>query len=228
VRRPLAALRDVACVAGSYLLGSLPFSYWIVRRSTGGDVRRMGSGNPGATNVLRVAGPRAAGTALAGDVGKGALAVVAARLAGAPPPVVAAAAVATTAGHVFPAFLGWRGGKGVATGFGALAALAPLPAAGSLGAFAATVAVGRYVSLGSLAGALSFPLFVALRRRRGDAPLLVAAGCIAALVLGRHGGNLKRLRRGSEQRFERATKEPGGAAGGVLGRGERRPMGAAH
>lgn len=213
------ALRATLCVGGAYLLGSLPFSFWTVRRVTGGDVRDMGSGNPGATNVLRVAGPKAAAAALAGDVGKGVLAVALPRLAGAPPAVTAAAAVAATAGHVYPAFLGLRGGKGVATAFGALAALAPLPAAASFGVFAATVAGTRYVSIGSAAGALSFPLFVALRRRRGDRPLLAAAGAIAALVLGRHRENLRRLLSGAEMRFER---RPGAAAGGEDGTGEAR------
>jgi len=194
-------------VLSAYLLGSLPFSFWSVRKVTGGDVRSMGSGNPGATNVLRVAGPKAAAAALAGDVGKGVLAVTLPRLTGAPPGVLAATAVAATAGHVFPAFMGLRGGKGVATGFGALVALAPLPAAASLATFAATVGATRYVSIGSLAGALSFPVFLLVRRRPGDGPLLVAAGCVAALVLGRHGENLKRLRSGAELRFERRHME---------------------
>lgn len=205
-------LRAALAIVGAYLLGSLPFSFWTVRRLTGGDVRRMGSGNPGATNVLRVAGPKAAAAALAGDVGKGALAVVLPRLAGEPPQVVAASAVAATAGHVFPVFMELRGGKGVATGFGALLALAPWPAAGSLGVFAATLAGSRYVSIGSLAGAVSFPLLLALRRRPGDGPSLIAAGCIAALVLGRHRANLKRLAEGAELRFERRQMERAAAA----------------
>lgn len=201
-------IRAVLSTLLAYLLGSVPFSYLIVRRTTGEDVRRMGSGNPGATNVLRVAGPRAGAMALACDVLKGSLAVAVPRLLGAPRPAASAAAVAVTAGHVFPAFLGLRGGKGAATGFGALTALAPWEAAGSLAAFGGTLAATRYVSLASMAGAVTFPVLVAARGlggRRPDPSLLAATGAVTALVLVRHGGNLRRLRSGSEHRLgERA------------------------
>lgn len=206
----------LALVAGAYLLGSLPFSYLIVRRLTGLDVRRLGSGNAGATNALRVAGPGAGAATLLLDVGKGALAAGLPRLLGAPGAVSAAAAVAVTAGHVFPAFLHLRGGKGTATAFGALVTLAPGAAAGSLGVFAALVGTTRYVSLGSMGAAAAFPLLVAarvLRRRHVEPELFVAAVAIAALVVSRHRTNLLRLRAGAErklgeERGERAPRRP--------------------
>jgi len=191
-------------VAGAYLLGSVPFSYLIVRRLTGLDVRQLGSGNAGATNALRVAGPGAGVASLLGDVGKGALATGLPRLLGAPRPVAAAAAVAVTAGHVYPAFLHLRGGKGTATGFGALVTLAPGAAAGSLGVFAAMVGTTRYVSLGSVGGAAAFPLLVALhalRRRRPDLDLFFAGTAITALIVSRHRSNLSRLRSGAERKL---------------------------
>jgi len=204
-RRWLDAVVWLACVAGAYVLGSIPFSYLIARRVTGGDVRRMGSGNPGATNVLRVAGTGAGIAALTGDVGKGALAVALPRWLGAPREVQAAAAVAATAGHVFPAFLGLRGGKGVATAFGALTTLAPRAALGSLAVFSLTVAATRYVSVGSLAGTATFSLIVATRARKhpGGLALLAAGVAIAGLVSVRHRDNLRRLRTGSEHRLTR-------------------------
>jgi glycerol-3-phosphate acyltransferase PlsY len=219
-RRWLGAVGWSALAAGAYLLGSIPFSYLITRRVTGGDVRQMGSGNPGATNVLRVAGSGAGALALAADVGKGALAVALPRGLGAPTQVQAACAVAATAGHVFPAFLGLRGGKGVATAFGSLATLAPRAAAGSAAVFASTVAVTGYVSVGSLAGTATFPLILAVRarQRRGGPAVLVATVAISILVAVRHGENLRRLRDGSElpvpglgsarRRGERAAETP--------------------
>lgn len=197
-------LRWLPWIAGAYVLGSVPFSYLVVRRLTGLDVRHFGSGNPGATNALRVGGPAAGAASLLGDAGKGIVATAVPRLLGAPPPVAAASAVAVTAGHIYPVFLGLRGGKGTATGFGALVSLAPLAATGSLGVFSATVAATRYVSLGSVVAAGSFPLFVAagkMRRRGGGADILAAAGAIAALVVTRHRGNLRRLWAGVERRL---------------------------
>lgn len=189
---------------GAYLLGSLPFSYLVVRRRTGLDVRQVGSGNPGATNVLRVAGPGAGVTALACDVGKGVVAVLLPRLLRQPTEVAAGSAVAAVAGHVFPLYQGFRGGKGAATAFGALAALAPRSAVGSVAVFAGTVAASRYVSLGSMAGAAAFPLLLVVdsrRRGRAEPALFAATGAVAALVIARHYGNVRRLTTGTERRL---------------------------
>ena len=208
-------------VPAAYLLGSVPFSYLIVRRLTGLDVRHLGSGNPGATNALRVAGPGAGLATLLGDAGKGAMATLLPRYAGAPRPVAAAAAVAVTAGHVFPAFLHLRGGKGTATAFGALVTLDPASAAGSAGVFAALVAATRYVSLGSVGAAAAFPLLVALRslrRHHLEPDVFVAASAITALVVARHRSNLVRLRAGAERKLggdrgERVPRYGAGATG---------------
>lgn len=197
-------IRWLLSVAGAYLLGSIPFAYLIVRWFTGHDLRQMGSRNPGATNALRVAGIGAGVTVLLCDAGKGAAAVALPRLWKAPPELPAATAVAVTAGHVFPAFMGLRGGKGAATGFGALAVLEPVAALGSLAVFATTVATTRYVSAGSLAGAVALPVLVvgrALQSRRGRPELIIATGAIAALVVGRHRANISRLASRSERRL---------------------------
>jgi glycerol-3-phosphate acyltransferase PlsY len=214
----LDALLGIACVAAAYVLGSIPFSYLIARKVTGGDVRQMGSGNPGATNVMRVAGTGAGVAALATDVGKGVAAVSVPRWLGASMEVQAASAVAATAGHVYPVFLGWRGGKGVATAFGALTTLAPRAALGSVAVFVGTVAATRYVSVGSLAGTATFSLIVATRARSrpGGAALLAASVAVAGLVGVRHRENLRRLRTGGEYRLSRpavAQRSPQAAEG---------------
>jgi acyl phosphate:glycerol-3-phosphate acyltransferase len=195
----------VALVAGSYLLGSISFSYLIVRALRGQDVRAVGSGNAGATNVLRAAGKLPGIATLLLDIAKGAAAVAVARALDAPPAVVGLCAVAVVLGHVFPLFLGFRGGKGVATAGGAMLALAPLAMAPTFLLLVAVVAWSRYVSLGSVAASLAFPLFLALGRAAGwieaDGWLLAAAAAIAALIVWKHRPNLARLRAGSERRL---------------------------
>jgi len=203
----------LALVAGSYLLGSVSFSVLIVRAVRGFDLRERGSGNAGATNTLRTAGPVAAVAVLLLDVGKGVAAVLAARALGAPGPVVGAAAGAAVVGHTFPLYYGLRGGKGVATATGALGTLAPLPALPAAAVFFAVVAATRYVSLGSICALALFPAFVYLAGRVGwtePAPgwLLATAAGVAALVVGKHRGNLERLIAGEENRLgERRDRE---------------------
>jgi glycerol-3-phosphate acyltransferase PlsY len=198
--------RWLGLVAGSYLLGSFSFSLavvWLLQRA---DVRKVGSGNAGATNVLRAAGRWPALLVLLLDIAKGIVPVRAARALGAPAEIVAAAAFAVVVGHVFPVFFGFRGGKGVATGFGALLALLPLAACGAVAIFAATVVTTRYVSLGSVLSAAALPILALLLARVGwSAPvpassLAFACGC-AGLVLLRHSDNLKRLAAGTERRL---------------------------
>jgi glycerol-3-phosphate acyltransferase PlsY len=201
---PLASTALVLVAA--YLVGSIPFSYLIVKLVKGRDVRTLGSGNPGASNVLRTTGKVAGAAALLLDCGKGVAAVTLARGLGQPPPVVAAVAVAVVSGHIFPVFLGFRGGKGVASAAGALGALAPAAFAGALVVFVLVVAWRRYISLGSIAAACSLPLLIVAGERAGWMPAAggatVAAACvIAVLVVARHAGNLVRLRRGTEARL---------------------------
>lgn len=193
-------------VVAAYLLGSVSFSFLIVKIKEGRDVRTVGSGNAGATNVLRASGPAAAALALMLDLAKGVAAVLGTRLLEAPPPVIGGAAFAVVLGHVFPVFLGFRGGKGVATAAGALGALEPLAMLATLVVFVAVVLWKRYVSLGSIVAALVFPLLAWAGHLLGWIPdvtpsVVIASAAIAALVLFRHRSNLARLRRGAEPRL---------------------------
>ena len=187
-------------IAVAYLIGSLPVSFLVARAFGVTDVRRVGSGNVGATNVLRSAGKVAGALALLLDVGTGAAAAaLAGRLAPGEAALPAVAAVAAVVGHMFPVWLRFEGGKGVATGLGAFAPLAPTAAVAALVAFALVAAATRYVSLGSVAGgvalaALAFAL-------RGPDPVAIAAALTAALVVFRHRANLRRILGGTERRL---------------------------
>ena len=186
-------------IAVAYLIGSIPFSFLVARAFGVQDVRRVGSGNVGATNVLRSAGKVAGALALLLDLGKGAAAsALAGRLAPGDAVLPAAAALAAVVGHLYPVWLRFEGGKGVATGLGAFAPLAPKAALGALVAFGLVAAATRFVSLGSLAGALAMMgLALALR---GPDPVALAAAATAALVVFRHRSNLRRILRGTERR----------------------------
>lgn len=201
-------------ILGSYLLGSISFSLLTVRWLQGTDIRSLGSGNAGATNVLRAAGKGPAALVLLLDVTKGALAVWVARALEAPGPVVGMCAVAAVAGHVFPIYYGFRGGKGVATATGAMAGLAPLPAVGALGLFVLLVATTRMVSLGSIGAIGSFPLLLLAFGRLGWTPepevwLLVSASVLALLIVGKHHQNLERILSGQENRLGSAAGREG-------------------
>src|SRR5215510_4139112 len=150
-------------LALAYLLGAIPFGYLLVKWRTGGDIRSAGSGNTGATNVLRTTG-RAAGVAtLLLDIAKGYAAVwIAARLTGGDPLWMSAAALTVMAGHAYPVFLGFKGGKAVASFTGAYLCLTPLPLAAVAVVFFVVVAVTRQISAGSIVGAATFPLAVFL------------------------------------------------------------------
>jgi acyl phosphate:glycerol-3-phosphate acyltransferase len=192
-------------VLGAYLLGAVSFSLLIVKARQGVDIRTVGSGNAGATNVLRTAGVKPALAVLCLDVAKGAGPVVAARALDAPGPVVGATAVAAVVGHVLPAYYGFRGGKGVATATGALAPLAPWAALAAAGVFALVVAATRYVSLASIGALGSFPVLVYAGGRAGWWPapawLLSSAVAVAVLVAVMHRANVRRLLDGSEHRL---------------------------
>src|SRR5829696_8616290 len=182
----------VAVVAFAYLLGSIPFGYLLVRLSGAGDVRRTGSGGTGATNVTRRAGKRAGTLTLLLDALKGAAAVLIARLLlGVEAEAqwwVCAAAAAAVLGHVFPVWLKFRGGKGVATGLGVFLVLAPLATLCAAVAFVLVVWLWRYVSLGSMAAALLLPLAVWSLSTlgisdRAPRPLLALSALGAALIV---------------------------------------------
>jgi glycerol-3-phosphate acyltransferase PlsY len=190
--------------AASYLVGSIPFSYLVGRLFGVADVRKVGSGNVGATNVMRSAGALAGAIALALDASKGAaVTAIAARLdaSGLLPAIAALGAVV---GHVFPAWLGFRGGKGVATGAGAFVPLYPLASLGALLAFAAVAGITRFVSLGSIAGSLVLPALLAALG--APAPIVVAAASAAALIIARHRENVSRLLAGNERRLGQGSR----------------------
>ena len=189
-------------VFAGYLLGSISFAFWIVRWRTGEDIRESGSGNPGATNVLRAHGKTLALAVALLDVAKGTAAVLLVRLVTADPRFAAAAGFAAILGHVFPVFSGFRGGKGVATAVGAFLALAPLATLACLAVFVLLVAATRYVSLGSVVAIVLLPPAASLLSRASQATLLAAAAT-AVLVVVKHVENLKRLARGEERKLGR-------------------------
>ncbi len=199
-------MNRILLVLGFFFLGSIPFSYVAVRLRTGNDLRRLGSGNPGATNALRAAGPAVALAGLMLDVGKGFVPVWLGRDVGFSDETLATAAVACVLGHVFSPFLGFRGGKGVATGFGALSALNPVASLLCVAIFAVAIALSRIVSFGSILAVAALPLLWLLPEHWGYPPAAgrmgwLAAVVICALVLARHGSNFRRLRAGTEVRL---------------------------
>lgn len=194
-----------ALVPAAYLSGAIPFAYLITRRAIGIDVRTVGSGNPGATNVLHVAGGRPALVVLLLDIAKGLVPILSSRLLGAPAEVLAAAALAAVVGHVYSVFLGGRGGKGVATAVGSFLGVAPTATAAALLVFGLTLAWKRYVSLASVVGLGSLPLWIYLSGRWGvpepsTGPVLAAAAAASLLIVVRHRSNLRRLAAGTEGR----------------------------
>ena len=201
-------MKEILALALAYTVGAVPFGYLLVRVFSGRDVRAAGSGNIGATNVLRTAG-RAAGLAtLLLDIAKGYAAVwLAGWLTRDAVLWVSAAAVCVMLGHAFPVFLRFKGGKAVASCIGAFLRLAPLPLAAVLLVFVATVAATRYISLGSILAAGSLPLAVWLISHP-PWPVTAAALAAGALVIWRHSSNIARLRAGSEHVFSFGGKRP--------------------
>ena len=185
----------------AYLVGAIPFGYLLVKWMTGGDVREAGSGNIGATNVLRTTG-RAAGIAtLLLDIAKGFFAVwLAGRLTGQSSLWMSAAALAVMAGHAFPVFLKFQGGKAVASFVGAFLCLTPWAIAAVLPVFLVTVAWTKHISLGSIVGAAAFPLGVWLFLKP-DFPVVAAAIVACGFIIYRHRSNIHRLRSGTEHYF---------------------------
>ena len=190
----------------AYLIGSIPFGYLIVRAKMGADVRQTGSGGTGATNVSRRAGKLAGVLTLALDALKGCVAVLLAKSVVGSEWLIPAVAIAVIAGHIFPVWLGFRGGKGVATGVGVFLMLVPVALLFAGVIFVAVVAFTRYVSLGSILAALLVPVFVWLQNMfvRSVADLqqmLIASSVGALLILFAHRGNIQRLLRGTESRI---------------------------
>lgn len=194
-------MESAAVLAGSFLAGSIPFS-WLLGRLRGTDIRRAGSGNVGATNLLRTCGTGIGVAGLVLDALKGAAPVAAAMALGLSGSVQAACAALAVLGHVLTPWLGFRGGKGVATAMGALLVLATWPVLAALGVFSVVLAVFRYVSLASISAAVSLvPASLLLMPGSHNTAVHVVCGLVAALVVVRHLGNIRRLLRGEESRF---------------------------
>ena len=190
----------VLAAVAAYVVGAVPVGYLVARLFGVSDIRRRGSGNIGATNVLRTAGRLPGVVTLLGDVAKGWIAVaVAGWVGGNTAGALAVGAVAAVAGNCWSIFLGFRGGKGVATGLGALLRLVPLATLATLPVFLVVVLTTRFVSLGSLLGAACVP-FGALALGAPRSAVFGALG-VAIIVVLRHHENIARLRAGTERRL---------------------------
>ena len=188
-----------AAIAFGYLLGSVPFAFVLSRRLRGIDIRRTGSGNVGAANVLRTSGVVAAVAVMALDACKGAGSVLLVQRWAAGDAAPAAAGVAAVIGHIYPVWLHFRGGKGVATAAGVFSVLTPWAMLPTVAVFVATVWLTRFISMGSVAATVTLgPLAYALHAP--DAAVLAAAASAAVIVF-RHRGNLARVRAGTERRI---------------------------
>jgi len=191
----------LAFLAG-YLLGSIPFGLILTRLAGAGDIRKIGSGNIGATNVLRTGRKGLAAATLLADLAKGAVPVALAQ-AWLGPDIAVATAAGAVLGHCFPVWLGFRGGKGVATAAGVMLGLTPLVVVPALAVFIVTVWASRFVSLGSILAALTAPLAGWLLGSYQAAELYALIGL---LVIVKHHANIRRLLGGTESRLSLGAK----------------------
>jgi glycerol-3-phosphate acyltransferase PlsY len=194
----------ILAIGAAYLIGAVPIGYLVGRAFGVADIRRHGSGTIGATNVLRTAGRLPAVLTLVGDVAKGYLAVVTGAALGTNQPgsetaLMAAASVAAVIGNCWSVFLGFRGGKGVATGLGALLRIVPLAVLPAALVWLAVTISFRYVSLGSILAAACVPLGALLLG--APAPFVIATFAVGAIVVGRHHANISRLLAGHEPKL---------------------------
>jgi len=195
----MSVTQGALLLLAAYLIAAIPFGFLLFRMQGGGDIRKEGSGNIGATNVFR-AGGRAAGIAtLVLDIAKGVLAVGVVLWWTQDLAWSAAGAFVAVVGHCYPVYLGFRGGKGIATGCGAYGILAPLPMGLTLLVFLAAVLTTRMVSVGSIAAGLALPLLIWLLQP--ERSLLYSVAAAAALVIWKHRGNIERLLRRKESRL---------------------------
>ena len=186
----------------AYLLGAIPFGYLLVKWKTGADVRAAGSGNIGATNVMRTTGRAAGVVTLLLDIAKGYAAVwMAGRLTGQDVLWMSLAALAVMAGHAYPVFLGFKGGKAVASFVGAFLCLTPWAMAIEIVVFVVVVIWTRHISMGSIIWAATLPLAVWLVMR-APWPAVAASAAAGAFVIYRHSSNIQRLRQGTENVFK--------------------------
>ena len=198
-------LLDLALIVGAYLCGSIPMGVLVARLTGGVDPRTVGSGRTGGTNALRALGRRRAAVVVAGDVLKGALPVLVARIAGAGAVVEALCGAAAVAGAIWSIFVGFRSGRGVGTGVGTMLVIQPLALLVATPVFVVVILVTRYVSLGSLLGSAAIAiatiaLWALASGTSGAYPIYTLAG--AALVWLAHADNIERLLHGTERKFD--------------------------
>jgi len=179
----------------AYILGSMPYGLLFARLKGIKDIRQHGSGNIGATNVLRIAGKKAAIVTLLADIGKAVIAVLLGKLMGSP----YIAAIAVVAGHIWPAWLNFRGGKGVATAIGALLVLSPIIALTVVILWVIILAITRIVSLASIIAAASVPIFALISTK--PLTFFIACGVISLMVIYKHKDNIARLKSGEEPKI---------------------------
>ncbi len=198
-------IEGVLLIVGGYLAGSVPTGVILAKLFTTRDIRQEGSGNIGATNVYRVLGARLGLLTLVGDVLKGVIPVLLALIWLGEDLWIAPVALLTFLGHLYPIFLKFRGGKGVATALGIFIVIAPLAVACSAGVFVLVAVIWRYVSLASLVASGLMPLFLGLT---GYSSVYVGLGLIVGcLIFYRHKDNIKRLRGGVEKKFSTRKDE---------------------
>jgi glycerol-3-phosphate acyltransferase PlsY len=192
-------ISELFLVLTAYLLGSLPTALLVVRMMTGKDVRRTGSGNVGGTNALRAAGWKAGIAVTLADIGKGAISVGLMKWYNPESVWMAAAMLAVVVGHCYPVWLKFRGGKGVAAGFGAFLIIAPTSALAALVVWILVLAISRWVSLASMVASATFP--VALKViDKPDLITLVSVSAAAVLIIIRHSSNIRNMLAGKEVR----------------------------
>jgi len=186
-------------VFAAYLIGSIPFAFLLARRWSAADLRQVGSGNLGAANVMRASGVTAGVLVAILDITKGACSVMLAERLSGNAAAPAAAGLAAIVGHIYPIWLRFRGGKGVATACGVFSVLTPLAIPPALAIFLIAVALTKYISLGSLLATMALP---PLAYAMGSpAPAVIAAFAAAAIIVFRHRSNVARLRTGTERRL---------------------------
>jgi glycerol-3-phosphate acyltransferase PlsY len=188
---------ELILVLVAYLLGSLPTALLLVRLMTGEDIRRKGSGNVGATNALRAAGWKAGVAVTLIDIGKGALSIFLMQRYNPESGWVAAAMLAVVIGHCYPVWLKFRGGKGVAAGFGAFVVIAPLSAVAALVVWVLVLVISRWVALASMVASAVFPLALKLIDKP-DLVTLVSVSAAAVLIIFRHSSNIRKMLSGEE------------------------------
>lgn len=210
-------LIDISLLVGSYLVGAIPFGYLLAKVRTGQDIRTQGSGNIGATNVMRTQGKLFGLLTLLLDFGKAALCVYLCRRFGTQPWMASAGGCLAIVGHCYPVYIGFRGGKGVASALGAFVFLSPAAALGALVVWVLEIVILRWVSLGSILACLAFSGFLFLFRgllhwEGYDLATCLLGTATALLIIYRHKSNISNLLKGTEQKIwgEKAPAIPVG------------------